>query len=85
MYLKKITRGSTNNFFIPFLFQKKQMEILNDKRRLTVAVTRAKEKMVLIGCMATLVRYPPIKTLIDCANTNNYSIQLKSLDELDLM
>ncbi len=61
------------------------MEILNDKRRLTVAVTRAKEKMVLIGCMATLVRYPPIKTLIDCANTNNYSIQLKSLDELDLM
>jgi len=37
----------------------KEFEILNDKRRLTVAVTRAKKKLILIGCVENLIRSSP--------------------------
>ena len=36
--------------------------ILSDERRLNVAITRAKCKLVLVGCLDTLVReYKPFR------------------------
>jgi hypothetical protein len=42
-----------------------EFEILNDKRRLTVAVTRSKEKLIMIGCIKSLIRYAPLVELIE--------------------
>lgn len=39
-------------------------EILEDQRRLTVAITRAKHKLILIGDTISLENYRPFKTLI---------------------
>ena len=39
--------------------------ILHDLRRLTVAVTRAKHKLVILGDGQTLRRYPPFAKLLD--------------------
>lgn len=39
--------------------------ILHDIRRLTVALTRAKHKLVVIGDSETLQRYPPFAKLLD--------------------
>lgn len=39
--------------------------ILHDIRRLTVALTRAKHKLVVIGDSETLIRYPPFVKLLD--------------------
>lgn len=49
----------------------KDREILNDKRRLTVAITRAKHKLVLIGHCDTLKLYTPFQKLISCIPSNN--------------
>jgi Superfamily I DNA and RNA helicases and helicase subunits len=46
------------------LFQ--ENEILEDKRRLTVAITRAKHKLLIIGDMRFLHRYQPFQCLFDC-------------------
>uniref|UniRef100_A0A182M9V9 DNA replication ATP-dependent helicase/nuclease n=1 Tax=Anopheles culicifacies TaxID=139723 RepID=A0A182M9V9_9DIPT len=40
-------------------------EILNDKRRLTVAITRAREKLIIIGDRATLESYTTFKKLFN--------------------
>lgn len=42
----------------------RKVEILEDKRRLTVAITRAKHKLVVIGDAAALDYYAPFKCLI---------------------
>lgn len=39
-------------------------EILEDKRRLTVAITRSKHKLILIGDSACIQQYTPFQTLI---------------------
>ncbi|XP_053951038.1 DNA replication ATP-dependent helicase/nuclease DNA2 [Anastrepha ludens] len=39
-------------------------EILEDKRRLTVAITRAKRKLILVGDAACLDKYTPFHTLL---------------------
>lgn len=39
-------------------------ELLKDWRRLNVAVTRAKHKLLMVGSAATLRRYPPVEKLL---------------------
>lgn len=41
-----------------------EFEILEDKRRLTVAVTRAKHKFIMIGDLSTIRRYSPFAKLL---------------------
>lgn len=43
----------------------RKIEILEDKRRLTVAITRAKHKLIVIGDAVALEQYSPFKRLID--------------------
>uniref|UniRef100_A0A182W7Z1 DNA replication ATP-dependent helicase/nuclease n=1 Tax=Anopheles minimus TaxID=112268 RepID=A0A182W7Z1_9DIPT len=43
-------------------------DILNDKRRLTVAITRAQEKFIIIGDRATLEAYSTFKQLFNVVN-----------------
>lgn len=50
---------------------KKSNEILEDQRRLTVAITRAKHKFIMVGDMVTLESYGPFKRLL--ANMNEMS------------
>lgn len=42
-----------------------QFEVLEDKRRLTVAITRAKHKLIIIGDFLTLRDYSPFVALLD--------------------
>lgn len=51
--------------------QFKERGILNDKRRLTVAITRAKHKLVLVGHAQTLEMYDPFKKLLSCLPKHN--------------
>lgn len=46
------------------LFQEKQL--LDDKRRLTVAITRAKYKLIIIGDCASLQCYKPFQEMFSC-------------------
>ena len=50
--------------YFSVLFQ--ESEILEDKRRLTVAITRAKHKLIVIGDVRFLRRYQPFQCLFDC-------------------
>jgi len=49
--------------YFSVLFQ--ENEILEDKRRLTVAITRAKHKLLIIGDVRFLRRYQPFQCLFD--------------------
>ena len=50
----------------------REHEILNDKRRLTVAITRAKHKLILLGDSDTLKQYAPFQTLLSCLSERNF-------------
>lgn len=50
---------------------RKEFEILDDQRRLTVAITRARHKLVVISDKVTLTRYAPFKNLFDVINEKN--------------
>jgi len=50
---------------------KKEFEILDDQRRLTVAITRARHKLIIIADKITLTRYAPFKNLFDVINEKN--------------
>lgn len=50
---------------------KKEFEILDDQRRLTVAITRAKHKLIIIADKVTLLRYTPFKNLFDVIDEKN--------------
>ncbi|XP_054838935.1 DNA replication ATP-dependent helicase/nuclease DNA2 [Eublepharis macularius] len=39
-------------------------ELLKDWRRLNVAITRAKHKLIMLGCAPSLCHYPPLKKLL---------------------
>uniref|UniRef100_A0ABM5G0X0 DNA replication ATP-dependent helicase/nuclease n=1 Tax=Pogona vitticeps TaxID=103695 RepID=A0ABM5G0X0_9SAUR len=39
-------------------------ELLKDWRRLNVAITRAKHKLIMVGCVPSLCRYPPLEKLL---------------------
>uniref|UniRef100_A0A034WE61 DNA replication ATP-dependent helicase/nuclease n=1 Tax=Bactrocera dorsalis TaxID=27457 RepID=A0A034WE61_BACDO len=43
----------------------REAEILEDKRRLTVAITRAKRKLLLVGDAACLSKYTPFQLLLE--------------------
>ncbi|OWK07881.1 DNA2 [Cervus elaphus hippelaphus] len=44
-------------------------ELLKDWRRLNVAITRAKHKLILLGCVPSLSRYPPLGKLLNHLNS----------------
>ncbi|MBN3295920.1 DNA2 nuclease, partial [Amia calva] len=43
-------------------------ELLKDWRRLNVAITRAKHKLIMLGCVPTLCHYPPLEKLLTHLN-----------------
>lgn len=43
-------------------------ELLKDWRRLNVAITRAKHKLILLGSVSSLKRFPPLEKLFDHLN-----------------
>uniref|UniRef100_A0A2K5Y656 DNA replication ATP-dependent helicase/nuclease DNA2 n=1 Tax=Mandrillus leucophaeus TaxID=9568 RepID=A0A2K5Y656_MANLE len=44
-------------------------ELLKDWRRLNVAITRAKHKLILLGCVPSLNCYPPLEKLLNHLNS----------------
>jgi superfamily I DNA and/or RNA helicase len=58
------------------------LEILNDKRRLTVAITRAKEKLILVGSANTLKRYKPVENIIKCVKNNDLFFEICNMNEI---
>lgn len=50
---------------------KKEFEILDDQRRLTVAITRARHKLIIIADKVTLLRYTPFKNLFYVIDEKN--------------
>uniref|UniRef100_V9K7U5 DNA replication ATP-dependent helicase/nuclease n=1 Tax=Callorhinchus milii TaxID=7868 RepID=V9K7U5_CALMI len=51
-------------------------ELLKDWRRLNVAVTRAKHKLIMVGCVPTLRRYAPLEKLLDNLSAEQMIIEL---------
>lgn len=55
-------------------------ELLKDWRRLNVAITRAKHKLLMVGSATTLRRYSPVEKLLhhlqqqDMISFNSYSL-----------
>ncbi|XP_006835892.1 PREDICTED: DNA replication ATP-dependent helicase/nuclease DNA2 [Chrysochloris asiatica] len=55
-------------------------ELLKDWRRLNVAITRAKHKLILLGCVPSLNHYPPLEKLLCHLNSEKLIIDLPSGD-----
>lgn len=51
--------------------EKREFEILDDQRRLTVAITRAKHKLLVIADKITVMRYTPFKNLFAAIDEKN--------------
>ncbi|KAM8894285.1 DNA replication ATP-dependent helicase/nuclease DNA2 isoform 2-T2 [Spinachia spinachia] len=51
-------------------------ELLKDWRRLNVAITRAKHKLLMVGSATTLRRYAPVEKLLNHLQRENMIIQL---------
>ncbi|XP_036952472.1 DNA replication ATP-dependent helicase/nuclease DNA2 [Acanthopagrus latus] len=51
-------------------------ELLKDWRRLNVAITRAKHKLLMVGSVTTLRRYAPVEKLLNHLQQENMVIQL---------
>ncbi|XP_056268651.1 DNA replication ATP-dependent helicase/nuclease DNA2 isoform X2 [Pseudoliparis swirei] len=51
-------------------------ELLKDWRRLNVAITRAKHKLLMVGSITTLRRYAPVEKLLNHLQQGNMIIQL---------
>uniref|UniRef100_A0A8D2AS67 DNA replication ATP-dependent helicase/nuclease DNA2 n=1 Tax=Sciurus vulgaris TaxID=55149 RepID=A0A8D2AS67_SCIVU len=59
-------------------------ELLKDWRRLNVAITRAKHKLILLGCVPSLKRYPPLEKLFCHLNSEKLIIDLPSREHESL-
>ncbi|XP_054428672.1 DNA replication ATP-dependent helicase/nuclease DNA2 [Pteronotus mesoamericanus] len=59
-------------------------ELLKDWRRLNVAITRAKCKLILLGCVSSLNRYPPLGKLLCHLNSEKLIIDLPSREHESL-
>ncbi|XP_058791831.1 DNA replication ATP-dependent helicase/nuclease DNA2-like [Phymastichus coffea] len=54
-----------------------EFDILEDQQRLTVAVTRAKHKLIIVGDLCTLERFKPFSKLIAVLKSENQIYDLK--------
>ncbi|XP_071792468.1 DNA replication ATP-dependent helicase/nuclease DNA2-like [Asterias amurensis] len=52
--------------------------LLEDLRRLNVALTRAKHKLILIGCIKALSKYGPMRQLLEYLQSTNMMVTLPS-------
>nr|XP_044993688.1 DNA replication ATP-dependent helicase/nuclease DNA2 isoform X1 [Jaculus jaculus] len=59
-------------------------ELLKDWRRLNVAITRAKHKLVLLGSVSSLKRYPPLEKLFHHLNAERLIMDLPSREHESL-
>ncbi|XP_021061522.1 DNA replication ATP-dependent helicase/nuclease DNA2 [Mus pahari] len=59
-------------------------ELLRDWRRLNVAITRAKHKLVLLGSVSSLKRFPPLEKLFDHLNAEQLILDLPSREHESL-
>ncbi|XP_040831779.1 DNA replication ATP-dependent helicase/nuclease DNA2 [Ochotona curzoniae] len=59
-------------------------ELLKDWRRLNVAITRAKHKLILVGCVPSLNRYPPLEKLLCHLNSEKLIMDLPSREDESL-
>ena len=60
----------------------REFEILNDKRRLTVAITRAKQKLIMIGSIDCIKSYKTIGELVSILKDSNYILKPANVDDL---
>ncbi|XP_034380410.1 DNA replication ATP-dependent helicase/nuclease DNA2 [Arvicanthis niloticus] len=59
-------------------------ELLKDWRRLNVAMTRAKHKLILLGSVSSLKRFPPLEKLFDHLNAERLIVDLPSREHESL-
>ncbi|XP_040588189.1 DNA replication ATP-dependent helicase/nuclease DNA2 [Mesocricetus auratus] len=59
-------------------------ELLKDWRRLNVAITRAKHKLILLGSVSSLQRFPPLERLFHHLNTEQLIMDLPSREHESL-
>lgn len=65
------SKGTSNNKPKSTAPQHQSNEILEDQRRLTVAITRAKHKLIMIGDTNSLEGYRPFQMLINSMSKMN--------------
>ncbi|KFQ97694.1 DNA replication ATP-dependent helicase/nuclease DNA2, partial [Nipponia nippon] len=53
--------------------------LLKDWRRLNVAITRAKHKLIMVGCVPSLCRYPPLEKLLRHLQTTSLTCYIFNL------
>jgi DNA replication ATP-dependent helicase Dna2 len=56
--------------------------LLRDWRRINVAFTRAKAKLVVIGSKSTLQSAPMLNSFVKLADERKWTVQLQSTDEM---
>lgn len=56
----------------------KKGELLRDWRRLNVALTRAKHKLIMVGCYRNLIEYEPCEKLLKYLKTNKFILELEN-------
>lgn len=66
-------------FFFFFLPHPQLGELLKDWRRLNVAITRAKTKLLMLGSATTLRRYAPVEKLLNHLQQENMISFIESI------
>lgn len=85
----KVSVSSSSSFAVTVLldiysirtFVLQVSELLNDPRRINVALTRAKHKLILIGAITPLKQYDSLRKLLSLIDSN----QLIALDEQSIL